>query len=213
MMSPIEVIATTAITGFARLFTGVRARWLGCAPELEPRIYFANHSSHIDFALIWTVLPPPLRRAIRPVAGSDYWTANGVRRFFGKRVFRAVLIDRNRETRQQDPVTLMAAVLDADTSLIVFPEGTRNPGPERLLPFKSGLYHLARLRPHVELVPVWIENPDRVMPKGELVPIPLLCSVTFGAPLRLSDGEDRAVFLDRARDALLELHRDSKVDP
>jgi 1-acyl-sn-glycerol-3-phosphate acyltransferase len=213
MTSPIEMIARTALTGFARLFTGVRARWLGCAPELVPRIYFANHSSHLDFVLIWTVLPPALRRVIRPVAGSDYWLANGVRRFIGERVLCAVLIDRNPETRQQDPIVLMAAALDAGSSLIVFPEGTRNPGPERLLPFKSGLYHLARSRPHVELVPVWIENLNRVMPKGEFVPVPLLCSVTFGSPQRLSDGEDKTTFLDRARNALLELRRDCKVAP
>ena len=97
----------------------------------------------------------------------------------------------------------MAGSLDAGTSLILFPEGTRNTTDERLLPFKSGLFHLAGARPQVELVPVWIENLNRVMPKGEFVPIPLLCTVTFGAPLRLQAGEDKAAFLERARAALL----------
>jgi len=104
-------------------------------------------------------------------------------------------------------------VLDAGSSLIVFPEGTRKTGPERLLPFKSGLYHLARSRPHVEVVPVWIENLSRVMPKGEIVPVPLLCSVTFGTPLRVSDGEDKTAFLDRTRHALLELRGDRNIAP
>ncbi len=114
-------------------------------------------------------------------------------------MFRAVLIDRNPTTRQDDPIALMAGALDAGTSLILFPEGTRNTTDERLLPFKSGLYHLAGARPQVELVPVWIENLNRVMPKGEFVPIPLLCTVTFGAPLRLQAGEDKAAFLERAQ--------------
>jgi 1-acyl-sn-glycerol-3-phosphate acyltransferase len=177
------------------------------------RIYFANHNSHGDFVLIWTALPPALRQITRPVAGADYWMGNRMRRFFGERVFRAVLIDRNPDTRRDGPITLMAAALDAGSSLILFPEGTRNTGPEPLLPFKSGLYHLASSRPAVELVPVWIENLNRVMPKGEIVPIPLLCTVTFGAPLRLSDCEDKTAFLDRARNALLDLHRDREVAP
>ena len=212
MTSSIMTIATAAVTGFARCFTGVRAHWLGCAPELAPRIYFANHTSHVDFVLIWTVLPPAQRRVVRPVACADYWSANRLRRFVSERFFQAVLIDRNPEP-QRHPIALMTNVLDAGSSLIVFPEGTRKTGPERLLPFKGGLYHLARSRPHVELVPVWIENLSRVMPKGEIVPVPMLCSVTFGTPLRVSDGEDKSAFLDRTRHALLELRRDRNIAP
>jgi 1-acyl-sn-glycerol-3-phosphate acyltransferase len=201
----LDSLAAIAVIGFARFVTGVRGHWRDCAPDPRPRVYFANHNSHGDFVLIWTVLPPALRRLTRPVAGADYWTVTAPRRFFGDRVFRAVLIDRNREQRQDDPIALMAGALDAGSSLILFPEGTRNTTPARLLPFKTGLYHLASARPQVELVPVWIENLNRVMPKGEFVPIPLLCTVTFGAPLNLHDGEDKAQFLDRARAALLVL--------
>jgi len=210
MASLIDMVAATAVTGLARLVTGVRGNWLGCAPDPRVRIYFANHNSHGDFVLIWTVLPPALRRTTRPVAGADYWLANGLRRFFGESVFRAVLIDRIAEKRQEDPIAVMAAALDSGSSLILFPEGTRNTGQEPLLPFKTGLYHLAKARSSVELVPVWIENLNRVMPKGEVVPIPLLCTVTFGAPLCISDNEDKSAFLDRAREALLALRRDQE---
>ena len=128
-----------------------------------------------------------------------------MRRFIGERVFRAVLIDRNPATRDADPIAIMAAALDQNSSLILFPEGTRNTSEEPLLPFKSGLYHLAKARPDVELVPVWIENLNRVMPKGEFVPIPLLCTVTLGAPIVLGADEDKTAFLDRSRNALLAL--------
>jgi 1-acyl-sn-glycerol-3-phosphate acyltransferase len=205
MMHVLDSLAATAVIGFARIITGVRANWRDCEPDPRPRVYFANHNSHGDFVLIWTVLPPALRRLTRPVAGADYWTVSRSRRYIGERVFRAVLIDRNRATRQDDPIALMAAALDEGASLILFPEGTRNTTEEQLLPFKTGLYHLAGARPQVELVPVWIENLNRVMPKGELVPIPLLCTVTFGAPLRLQDGEGKAAFLERTRAALLSL--------
>lgn len=199
----IDTLVGMAVTGFARAVTGVRGEWHGCAPDAAPRVYFANHTSMGDFVLIWTVLPPALRRNTRPVAGADYWTVNATRRFFADRVFRSVLIDRNPATRKGDPVQQMAQALDAGSSLILFPEGTRNMTEERLLPFKSGLYHLAMARPQVQLVPVWLENLNRMMPKGEIFPVPLLCTVTFGKPLAVSDQEDKSAFLERARAALL----------
>jgi 1-acyl-sn-glycerol-3-phosphate acyltransferase len=201
----LETLAAYAVIGLARVVTGVRGNWRDCAPDPRPRVYFANHNSHGDFVLIWTVLPRALRRLTRPVAGADYWTVSGLRRFFGQRVFRAVLIERDRAARQEDPIAQMAGAIDQGSSLILFPEGTRNTTEQRLLPFKSGLYHLAAARPQIELLPVWIENLNRVMPKGEFVPIPLLCTVTFGAPLSVRDGEDKDAFLGRARTALLGL--------
>jgi 1-acyl-sn-glycerol-3-phosphate acyltransferase len=207
----IERACATLVVGLARLITGVRGDWRGCGPALRPRVYFANHRSHADFVLIWTVLPSPLRHVTRPVAGADYWLAGGLKRFFGRRVFRAILIHRNPATCVADPVAEMTAALDRNLSLVLFPEGTRNTTDDPLLPFKSGLYHVAKARPDVELVPVWIENLNRVMPKGEFVPIPLLCTVVLGAPIALVEGEAKGAFLERCRRALLELaiHRGS----
>lgn len=203
-----RVLATLAgkgITLFARIVTAPRAIWQGIEPVPRQRVYFANHTSNGDFVLIWTVLPAMLRRRTRPVAALDYWLAKPLRAFIGRDVFNAVLIDRRPEARVDDPVTLMAQALDEGASLILFPEGLRNMGDDPLLPFKSGLYHLARQRPEVDLVPVWISNLNRIMPKGEVVPLPLICTLTFGAPLRLEPGEEKQPFLDRASAALLAL--------
>jgi 1-acyl-sn-glycerol-3-phosphate acyltransferase len=198
-------VTASAITFFARLITAVRGVWIGIEPVRRQRVYFANHVSHGDFVLLWTVLPERLRRRTRPVAGSDYWMASAVRRFIGRHVFNAVLIDRDKETRTEDPVEKMVDALDSNASLIVFPEGTRNTTNEPLIPFRSGLYHLAKARPAVDLVPVWIANLNRVMPKGEIVPIPLICTVTFGAPIHVGEKEEKDEFLARATAALLEL--------
>ena len=198
-------ITGRAIVLFARFITAVRAIWAGVEPSSAQRVYFANHTSNGDFILLWAVLPPRMRAVTRPVAALDYWLSTPLRAFIGREVFRAVLIDRRPEARVADPVTQMAEALDDGSSLIVFPEGQRNASHAALLPFKSGLYHLARMRPDVDLVPVWIENLNRVMPKGEIVPVPLLCTVTFGAAIRLEEGEEKAGFLARAAAALLAL--------
>lgn len=198
MLAP---LVGTVLTSFVRLLTGAQARWLGCAPEPRQRIYFANHQSHGDFVLLWATLPKALRRRTRPVAGSDYWLKSPLRRFLIGGVFNGVLVDRVREQRSADPLEVMHAALVAGDSLILFPEGTRNTGTA-LLPFKAGLWHLAQRRPDVELVPVYIENIGRVLPKGHFLPVPLLCSVRYGAPLAPGPDEDRAAFLERARAAV-----------
>lgn len=200
----VDRLLASALCGFARALTGVRALWLGSEPDARPRVYFANHRSHGDFVLIWASLPPPLRRRTRPVAGADYWLTTPLRRFLINRVFRGVCIDRRPGRSGPNPVAQMGEALTAGESLILFPEGTRNMG-DGLLPFKSGLHHLAKAHPEAELIPVWIENLGRVMPKGSLIPVPLLCTLSFGPPLAPIDGESRDAFLARARTALLDL--------
>ncbi|RYX92808.1 MAG: 1-acyl-sn-glycerol-3-phosphate acyltransferase [Comamonadaceae bacterium] len=207
------VIAAWLIVLAARLLTGVRGLWSGTTPKAEQTLYFANHTSHGDFVLLWATLPADLRDITRPVAGQDYWETSALRRFIGGDVFNALMIRRDggagaagdASAAALNPVEQMTEALLAGDSLIMFPEGTRNTGEDVLLPLKSGLFHLARACPQVRLVPVWIENLKRVLPKGTLIPIPLACTVRFGTPLVLAEGEDKATFIARARDAMLAL--------
>ena len=200
-----EWLVGKALVGSVGALTCVRPIWKGCAPADVVRVYYGNHSSHGDVLVIWTSLPPILRGKTRPVAGSDYWLQGRLRSYVATRVFNAVLVDRNPETRQGDPIATMIQAVDAGASLILFPEGTRNTTDAPLLPFKSGIHRLAQARPQLEFVPVWLENLNRVMPKGEIVPIPLLCTTTFGEPIRLLEAEAKQPFLDRCSAALLAL--------
>lgn len=245
------------LLALVRFLTGSQARWYGCPPKAEQRIYFANHQSHADLVMIWAALPHELRSITRPIAARDYWTQTPFRQWITTAVFNAVYVTRqaappaaggtaaspapdtaaaapapadladlataggpdpapDRPQAEPSPEALRAAVqpddplaplvqaLASGDSIVIFPEGTRGHGDEPQ-PFKSGLYMLARMFPQVVLVPAWINNVQRVMPKGEVVPVPILCSVTFGAPIALAPGEERRPFLDRARRAVIAL--------
>jgi 1-acyl-sn-glycerol-3-phosphate acyltransferase len=191
------------LLGLVRVLTGAQARWYGCPPQAEQRIYFANHQSHADLVMIWAALPHELRVITRPVAARDYWMKTPLRQWITTAVFNAVYVDRERK-EGSDPLQPLEEALASGDSIILFPEGTRGDGEEPQA-FKSGLYHLALKFPNVVLVPAWIDNIQRVMPKGEVVPVPILCSVTFGAPVRVEPDEDRHAFLDRARASVIAL--------
>jgi 1-acyl-sn-glycerol-3-phosphate acyltransferase len=186
-----------------RILTGSQARWVGCPPKAEQRIYFANHQSHADLILIWAALPRELRSIVRPIAAQDYWTKTPFREWITTAVFNAVYVSRER-TAGEDPLEPLIDALKNGDSIILFPEGTRGHAEEPAA-FKAGLYNLAQRFPDVVLVPTWINNVQRVMPKGEVVPVPVLCSVTFGAPIKLDAGEERRIFLERARDCVIAL--------
>ena len=191
------------LLGLVRFLTGAQARWYGCPPKAEQRIYFANHQSHADLVMIWAALPQELRGITRPIAAKDYWTKTPFKQWITTAVFNAIYVDRAR-TGEQDPLEPIIEALANGDSVILFPEGTRG-NTEDPQSFKAGLYNLAQKFPNVVLVPAWINNIQRVMPKGEVVPVPVLCSVTFGAPIKLEPEEERRVFLDRARLAVMAL--------
>ena len=195
--------AGLALAALARLITGAQGHWYGSPPKAEQRIYFANHQSHFDWVLIWAALPRDLRAMTRPIAARDYWTSSKLKHWITREIFNAVYVSRQR-VDDEDPLEPLMEALRSGDSLVIFPEGTRgNKGDPAS--FKAGLYHLAEAFPDVQLIPAWIDNVQRVMPKGEVVPVPILCSVTFGAPLALQPAEDKRAFLDRARQAVMAL--------
>lgn len=194
-----------SIALFAKFITAVRADWRGIEPVPKQRVYFANHVSNADMPMIWSCMPPALRRTVRPVAAADYWLKNRLRAFVGPEVFNCVLVDRRPDARaaDHDPMQNILDALADGASLIIFPEGNRNMTEDPLLPFKAGLYNIGKAFPDVDLVPTWIANVTEIMPKGEVIPLPLICTVTFGEPIHVAADEDKDDFLRRAADALL----------
>jgi 1-acyl-sn-glycerol-3-phosphate acyltransferase len=188
----------------AKLLSGASARWIDCQPDTCQRVYFANHTSHLDAIVLWSALPSPVRAVTRPVAAKDYWTKGVVRRYLANQVFNALLIDRENIKVHQSPVDLMIQAIGDTHSLIVFPEGHRNTGPE-MGEFKSGLYYLCKKRPDLELVPVHLDNMNRILPRGEFLPVPLLSCITFAPPIWLEAGESKMDFLRRARESVARL--------
>ena len=197
------MIPELLLTSLARFMSGASVRWIDCQPDTCQRIYFANHTSHLDMILIWSALPYEVRKLTRPVAAKDYWDRGRVRRYMAK-MYNALLVDRKEIKVHQSPVDLMLREIGTTHSLIIFPEGGRSSG-EEVGEFKSGLYYLGKKRPDLEMVPVHIDNMNRVLPRGEFLPVPLLSCITFGPPMWLEAGESKNDFLARARQAVQRL--------
>jgi 1-acyl-sn-glycerol-3-phosphate acyltransferase len=193
-----------SLTLLMRVLVGAQPRWIGSRPSPALRIYYANHTSHMDTLALWCALPGDLRAKTRPVAASDYWSGAGLKSYIATRGFNALFIDRNADKRERDPLAPLVEALQRGESLIIFPEGTRR-AQALPSPFKSGIFHLTTKVPEAELIPVYLDNLYRSMPKGTLLPVPLTCSVRFGAPLERRPDEGKDAFLERARQAVVDL--------
>lgn len=185
--------------------TGTRSFWTDKQPTSIQKIYYTNHTSHIDFILLWSSLPREIREVTRPVAGGDYWHKTRLRRFIISDVFQGIMISSN----NPDSLFNVKVALNAGHSVIFFPEGTRNlDSNHALLPFKSGLFHLSQAFPEIDILPVWIENVNRVMPKGTFIPLPILSNIYFGTPLsREIKTVNKDKFLQEARTMLINLSK------
>ena len=199
------------IAAAARLISGVQVRWVDSEPNLGQAVYFANHSSHLDFVVLWSALPADVRAVTRPVAAQDYWNA-GLRRALAVNVFRAVLVARHSGKGDErdafavpnQAIEHMLEGMGQNESLILFPEGTRGTG-EEVAAFKSGLYYLCQQRAGLRLVPAYLNNLNRILPKGEFLPVPFISKLTFGPAMALDAGESKPSFLARARESVCRL--------
>ena len=212
-MSIINNFIAEITAQIARLISGINAIWIKSEPCNSQRIFFANHTSNLDALVIWSSLPTNIRKKTRPIAAKDYWNKNRIRYYFAQKIFNVIMVTRpqnksntqtNRISSARKELNEIFSCLNKGYSLIIFPEGTRSLS-ENIGQFKAGLYHIAKKFPNIELVPVYIENLNRVLPKGEFLPVPILSRITFGKPVKILKDEIKGKFLERTRNIILEL--------
>ncbi len=194
---------STLLISILRLLLGASARFESTPDLSGQRIYFANHTSHIDTLAIMAALPKEARLNTKPLAAADYWGKNRFLRYIATRGLNSVLIDRQPKDGE-DPLESVRQAMAQGCSVIIFPEGTRRfqalPGE-----FKSGLYRLHKAFPQARLVPIYLDNLYRSMPKGKHVPLPIICTIRIGDPLAVGENEEIGDFLNRAREAVVRL--------
>lgn len=207
MWFPIRMIDILA--GLAKILTGASGVWVNNKPDKKQRIYFANHTSNLDTIIIWSALPASLRSITRPVAAKDYWNQPGIRQHIATKELNVVFVERNKETRTEDPLNPLRTALNEGYSLIIFPEGKRNP---EVIPgeFKAGIYHLKQEYPDVEFIPVYLENVSKTFPRGAFFPLPIICKAFFGKEIDFTltpeDSKDTKVnFLNHCRQKVIGL--------
>jgi 1-acyl-sn-glycerol-3-phosphate acyltransferase len=163
----------------------------------------ANHSSHLDTVSLLNLFPLWRLREIQPVAAADYFERNRLVAWFSHTFFNILPIARCRITPENNPIQRMLAQLRAGKSLIIYPEGTRGSG-EEIGPIRPGIAHLLEQMPGLPVVPVYLVNHGRCLPKGEWLPVPLFCEIRIGPPQVFSGGSRREI-LERLRSAILSL--------
>jgi len=189
---------------FLALFVGLRVRGREHLPARDPFLLIANHSSHLDAVVLLSLLPGARLKRVHAVAAADYFERNRVVGALTRTLFHTLPIDRNARSPEADPRPRMLEVLDRGDSLLLFPEGTRGTGPD-IGRFRTGIAWLAERRPDIPVVPVYLENLHRALPKGELFPVPFFCGVRIGPPLHpVGDRDAILAMLENAVRALRE---------
>lgn len=185
------VFFALAIKPFMALFIGLRVRGREHLNAAAPFLLIANHSSHLDTLSLLSLFPLNRLRRIRPVAAADYFERNVFVSRMTRTLFNILPIARKNITAENNPLRLMREAIEAGDSLLIFPEGTRGSGSE-LGEFRSGVAHLIEKVPSLPVVPAYLVNMGRSLPKGEFIPVPFFCEIRLGAP-RILTGTRREI--------------------
>jgi 1-acyl-sn-glycerol-3-phosphate acyltransferase len=179
------VVFALVIKPFMALFIGLRVRGREHLARTEPFVLIANHSSHLDTLSLLSLFPLSRLRRIRPVAAADYFERNRFVSIFTKTLFNILPIARKNITTENNPLRKMRSTIQAGDSLLIFPEGTRGSG-EQMGEFRSGVAHLLEKAPEVPVIPAYLVNMGRSLPKGEFIPVPFFCEIRIGQPRRFT---------------------------
>ncbi|MGH8998223.1 MAG: lysophospholipid acyltransferase family protein [Acidimicrobiia bacterium] len=135
-------------------------------PLGAPAIFAANHHSHLDTGLLLSVLPERFRRKAVVAAAADYFFTTRAQGAANALLIGAVPVERLRVNRRSADV--VAGLVEAGWSLVIFPEGGRSPdgwGQD----WRGGAAYLSQ-RTGRPLVPVYLGGTGALWPKGQRLP-------------------------------------------
>lgn len=185
----------------ALFWLGLLVRHRDRLPRRGPAIVAANHNSHLDILALYSLFPLRAIPAVRPAAAADYFLKHRWLAWFSQNVVGIVPVLRGAHGGQ-DPLAACYAALERGDILILFPEGTRGEA-EELAKLKSGIWHLVRRFPDVEVTPVFMSGLGRSMPKGAFIPLPLFVDVYIGKALGYD--ENKNAYMQQLTDRFLSL--------
>ncbi len=175
-------------------------------PEKGPAIIIANHNSHLDTFLLLTLFKTSLLDRLKPVAAADYFLKGGFSSWVSLRLIGILPVTRERKREESDPLQACYRALERGDILIIFPEGSRG-APEEMSNFKTGIARIARQFPEVPVVPIYLQNAGRALPKGKHIPVPFVFTAIIGEALTYPG--DRAEFMDQLRSAMAVLKEEA----
>lgn len=171
------------IKPFIFLVLGVNVRNPETLPKDGPAIIIANHNSHIDTLLLMSLFSVSKINKIRPVAAADYFCNTKFKKFIFENLIGIIPIER--KISKENISTLFSGIfnaLDNNEIIIIYPEGTRG-NDNKINKFKSGVAHIAKAYPNVPVIPIFINGPDKILPKIDAILVPFISDVYIGEPL------------------------------
>ena len=175
-------------------------------PLKGPAIIAANHNSHLDTMVMFSLYPLAKVHKLRPVAAADYFLSNPLIAWFSLNVIGIIPLSRKGSSRKDllkdNLFEGCHEALDNGDVLLIFPEGTRGE-PEKTSKLKKGLYYLCKDRTDTKIIPVMTYGLGRALPRGEALFVPFVCDVVVGDELPEFAASTELVELLTERYALL----------
>lgn len=156
---------------------GINVRGLEKLPKNKPFIIAANHNSHIDTLILMSLFPVSQILKIHPIAAKDYFCNTKFKENFFKKLIGIIPIDRKvtRQTKEEIFYDINQA-LKNNHSIIIYPEGTRGED-NKISEFKTGIAHIAKMNPNVPVIPIFINGPDKILPKIDSLIVPFISDI------------------------------------
>ena len=173
---------------FLKIFIGLKYINRKTLKNKKQFILIANHNSHMDTMAIMSAIPSRYIHKVHPIAAVDFFGGSLLNKILMRYLVNATLIKRDRNDTENDPIDAMDKMIKKYRSLILYPEGSRGT-PGIMTNFKKGLAYLIQRNPNIKVIPVYLNNIYKTLPKGRKLIIPYNCSIEFGEPIQFRSFE------------------------